>query len=205
MSRPVHFVPRHFFLKEFPAGTLPPISTTLKPDQPVSPDSDVPLSRFHVPAAWRVTLDIKKGDKMKLVKQLLEAKGHEVLSIDPDASVLDAVKLMAEKGVGALTVMDGSELIGIVTERDYARKIILKGRSSGTTTVREVMTLDVIATSGNESVEKCMNMMTDSRIRHLPVVDDGVVVGIISIGDLVKAVIADQKEEIEQLGHYISG
>jgi len=142
---------------------------------------------------------------MKLVKQLLEAKGHDVLSIDPDASVLDAVKLMAEKGVGALTVMDGSKLAGIVTERDYARKIILKGRSSDTTTVGEVMTPDVITTSGDGSVEKCMNMMTDSRIRHLPVVDDGVVVGIISIGDLVKAVIADQKEEIEQLGHYISG
>ncbi len=142
---------------------------------------------------------------MKLVKQLLEAKGHDVLSIDPDASVLDAVKLMAEKGVGALTVMEGSALVGIITERDYARKIILKGRSSDTTIVREVMTSEIITTSAGESVEKCMNMMTDSRIRHLPVVDSGVVTGIISIGDLVKAVIADQKEEIEQLEHYISG
>lgn len=142
---------------------------------------------------------------MKLVKQLLEAKGHDVLSIDPDASVLDAVKLMAEKGVGALTVMEGSALVGIITERDYARKIILKGRSSDTTTVREVMTPEIITTSAGESVEKCMNVMTDSRIRHLPVVDDGVLTGIISIGDLVKAVIADQKEEIEQLEHYISG
>jgi CBS domain-containing protein len=142
---------------------------------------------------------------MKLVKHLLETKGHDVLSIDPDASVLDAVKLMAEKGVGALTVMVDSELVGVITERDYARKIILKGRSSDTTTVREVMTPDVITTSSSESVEKCMNMMTDSRIRHLPVVDDGVVTGIISIGDLVKAVIADQKEEIEHLEHYISG
>jgi CBS domain-containing protein len=142
---------------------------------------------------------------MKLVKQLLAAKGHDVLSIEPDASVLDAVKLMAEKGVGALTVMNGPELAGIVTERDYARKIILKGRSSDTTTVGEVMTPEVITTSSSGSVEKCMNMMTDSRIRHLPVVDEGVVVGIISIGDLVKAVIADQKEEIEQLEHYISG
>ncbi len=142
---------------------------------------------------------------MKLVKQLLEVKGHDVLSIDPDASVLDAVKLMAEKSVGALTVMEGSELVGIITERDYARKIILKGRSSDTTTVREVMTPKIITTSAGESVEKCMNVMTDSRIRHLPVVDDGVLTGIISIGDLVKAVIADQKEEIEQLEHYISG
>lgn len=142
---------------------------------------------------------------MKLVKQLLEAKGHEVLSIKADASVLDAVKRMAEKGVGALIVMDGSELVGIVTERDYARKIILKGRASDSTTVGEIMSTDVITTSGAASVEKCMNMMTDSRIRHLPVVEDGVLTGIISIGDLVKAVIADQKEEIEQLEHYISG
>lgn len=165
----------------------------------------MPLSRCHVSAAWRPSLDIKKGDKMKLVKQLLASKGNDVLSIEPDASVLDAVKLMAEKGVGALTVMNGSELAGIVTERDYARKIILKGRSSDTTTVGEVMTREIITTSGSGSVEECMNMMTNSRIRHLPVVDDGVVIGIISIGDLVKAVIADQKEEIEQLEHYISG
>ena len=142
---------------------------------------------------------------MKLVKQLLEVKGHDVLSIGPDASVLDAVKLMAEKGVGALTVMEGTRMVGVVTERDYARKIILKGRSSDTTTVGEVMTSEVITTSGSGSVEQCMNVMTNSRIRHLPVVDDGVVTGIISIGDLVKAVIADQKEEIEQLEHYISG
>jgi CBS domain-containing protein len=142
---------------------------------------------------------------MKLVKQLLEVKGHEVLSISPDASVLDAVKLMAEKGVGALTVMEGSTLAGVITERDYARKIILKGRSSDSTTVREVMTPEVITTTSDGSVEKCMNMMTDSRIRHLPVVDDGIVTGIISIGDLVKAVIADQKEEIEHLEHYIAG
>jgi CBS domain-containing protein len=158
-----------------------------------------------VHAAWRPSLDIKKGEKMKLVKQLLEVKGHDVLSIGPDASVLDAVKLMAEKGVGALTVMEGTRMVGVVTERDYARKIILKGRSSDTTTVGEVMTSEVITTSGSGSVEQCMNVMTNSRIRHLPVVDDGVVTGIISIGDLVKAVIADQKEEIEQLEHYISG
>jgi CBS domain-containing protein len=140
---------------------------------------------------------------MKLVKQLLEAKGCHVLSISPDASVLDAVKLMAEKGVGALTVMEGTTLVGVITERDYARKVILKGRASDTTTIREIMTSEVITTTGDESVEKCMNMMTDGRMRHLPVVDDGRVVGIISIGDLVKAVIADQKEEIEHLEQYI--
>lgn len=140
---------------------------------------------------------------MKLVKQLLEAKGHDVLSISPDASVLDAVRLMAQKGVGALTVMEGSTLVGVVTERDYARKVILKGRASDTTTIREIMTSEVITTTGDESVEKCMNTMTDGRMRHLPVVDNGDVVGIISIGDLVKAVIADQKEEIEHLEQYI--
>jgi len=142
---------------------------------------------------------------MKLVKQLLDAKGHDVLSVSPDASVLDAVKLMADKGIGALIVMDGTAMVGMVSERDYARKVILKGRSSDTTTVREVMSTDVISTTGAASVDKCMNLMTDSRIRHLPVIDDGSVTGIISIGDLVKAVIADQKEEIEQLEHYIAG
>ena len=142
---------------------------------------------------------------MKLVKQLLDAKGHDVLSVSPDASVLDAVKLMADKGIGALIVMDGTAMVGMVSERDYARKVILKGRSSDTTTVREVMSTDVISTTGAASVDKCMNLMTDSRIRHLPVIDDGSVTGIISIGDLVKAVIAGQKEEIEQLEHYIAG
>lgn len=142
---------------------------------------------------------------MKLVKQLLDAKGHDVLSISPQESVLDAIKLMAEKGVGALAVMDSDRLAGIVTERDYARKVILKGRSSESTSVAEIMTGSVITTSGEESVDRCMNKMTDEKIRHLPVVAGDSVVGMISIGDLVKAVIADQKEEIEHLEHYISG
>ena len=142
---------------------------------------------------------------MKLVKQLLDAKGHDVLSIAPDASVLDAIKLMAEKSIGALAVMDGSKLVGIVTERDYARKVILKGRSSEKTPVSEIMSSDVLTTNGAETVQICMNQMTDRKIRHLPVVDGDAVVGMISIGDLVKAVIADQKEEIEHLEHYISG
>ena len=142
---------------------------------------------------------------MKLVKQLLDAKGHDVLAISPQESVLDAIKLMAEKGIGALAVMDGDHLAGIVTERDYARKVILKGRSSESTPVAEIMTGTVITTSGDESVDRCMNKMTDEKIRHLPVVAGDSVVGMISIGDLVKAVIADQKEEIEHLEHYISG
>jgi CBS domain-containing protein len=142
---------------------------------------------------------------MKLVCHLLDSKGRDVLSIAPDASVLDAIKLMSDKAIGALVVMDGDRLAGIVTERDYARKVILKGRASDTTPVREIMTVDVLTTSSNESVEKCMNTVTDKRIRHLPVVDNGKVCGIISIGDLVKAIIADQQHSIEQLEHYISG
>jgi len=142
---------------------------------------------------------------MKLVKHLLDSKGHDILSITPDASVLDAIKLMAEKGVGALIVMQGAELAGIVTERDYARKVILKERSSHETAVRDIMSASVITAGNDNNVEQCMNLMTDQRVRHLPVVEDGNVVGMISIGDLVKAVIADQKQEIEHLEHYISG
>ena len=142
---------------------------------------------------------------MKLVKQLLDSKGHDVLSVPPSASVLDAIKLMAEKGIGALVVLNGDELAGIVTERDYARKVILKGRSSQDTPVEDIMTPDVLTTSGDRTIDSCMNMMTEKHIRHLPVVDGDKVTGMISIGDLVKAIIADQREEIEQLEHYISG
>jgi len=142
---------------------------------------------------------------MKLVKHLLDSKGHDVLSIAPTASVLDAIKLMAEKGIGALIVLDGEALAGIVTERDYARKVILKGRSSHETPVKDIMSADVLTTSADQTVDSCMNMMTDRRIRHLPVVDGDKVTGMVSIGDLVKAIIADQKEAIEQLEHYITG
>ncbi len=142
---------------------------------------------------------------MKLVKHVLDAKGHDVLSISPTESVFDAIKLMGDKGIGALIVMDGDALAGIVTERDYARKVILKGRSSHETPVKDIMTAGVFTTSADQTVDSCMNVMTDKRIRHLPVVDDGKVTGMVSIGDLVKAIIADQKEEIEQLEHYISG
>lgn len=142
---------------------------------------------------------------MKLVKHLLDEKGREVLSIAPDASVLDAVRMMAERSVGALLVMDGDRLLGIVSERDYARKVILKGRASDDTPVRDIMTADVATTTSEANVQKCMEMITDRRIRHLPVVDGDRVTGVISIGDLVKAIIADQQHEIDQLGQYISG
>lgn len=141
---------------------------------------------------------------MKLIKHLLDAKGRDVESITPDGSVLDAIMQMAEKGIGALLVLEEGTLAGIVTERDYARKVILKGRSSKGTPVRDIMTADVITVTSDDSVQKCMNVMTEKYCRHLPVVDNGEISGMISIGDLVKAIIADQKEEIEQLEHYIS-
>ncbi len=142
---------------------------------------------------------------MKLVKHLLDTKGRHVWSIAPDASVLDAIKMMAEKSIGSLLVMEGETLRGIITERDYARKVIVKGRSSETTPVADIMTTDVQTTSSGETVNKCMNLMTDLRIRHLPVVEDDRVIGLISIGDIVQAIIADQQEEIEHLEQYISG
>ena len=142
---------------------------------------------------------------MKLVQHLLDRKGRELISIVQDASVFDAIKLMADRGVGSLLVMDDTDLKGIVTERDYARKVIIKGRSSESTQVREIMSIDLITATSQQSVNECMTMMTDKRIRHLPVVAGDEVVGLISIGDLVQAIISDQQEEIEQLGHYIIG
>jgi CBS domain-containing protein len=142
---------------------------------------------------------------MKLVQHLLDRKGRELISIVQDASVFDAIKLMADRGVGSLLVMDGPELKGIVTERDYARKVIIKGRSSESTQVGEIMSTDIVTATSQQTVNECMTMMTDRRIRHLPVVVGDEVVGLISIGDLVQAIISDQQEEIEQLGQYISG
>jgi CBS domain-containing protein len=142
---------------------------------------------------------------MKLVRQLLDYKGSAVVSAAPSDSVLDAIKLMAEKGIGALAVMDGAKLVGIFTERDYARKVVLRDKSSRDTPIRDIMSDKVHTAALADTVDHCMNVMTDERIRHLPVVDHGQVVGMISIGDLVKAVIADQREAIEHLEHYITG
>ncbi len=142
---------------------------------------------------------------MKLVKHLLDAKGRHIISVSPDSSVLEAIKIMADKNIGALVVMQDDKLAGIVSERDYARKVIVKGRSSKSTQVAEIMTADVTTTSSDQTVDECMAMMTEMRIRHLPVVEDDRVIAMISIGDLVQAIIADQKEEIEHLEHYISG
>ena len=143
---------------------------------------------------------------MKKVRELLKQKGSFVWSIGPDASVYDALALMAEKNIGALLVMEDERLIGIISERDYARKVVLAGRVSKETLVGDVMSTTVIFAEPSETVEECMALMTEKRIRHLPVIqDDGKLLGMVSIGDLVKEVIAEQQFMIEQLEHYISG
>jgi len=142
---------------------------------------------------------------MKTVRDILAVKGREVWTVEPDATVFDALGRMAQKGVGALVVLDGEKIAGIISERDYARKVILLGRSSPTTRVKEIMTSHVVYTRLEQPIEECMAIMTDKRVRHLPVVEGGKLIGLISIGDLVKSIIADQKFMIEQLERYITG
>jgi len=141
---------------------------------------------------------------MKTVKHLLIEKGDEVWSIAPDASVFDAIAMMAEKGIGALPVTRDDRLVGIVSERDYARKVILQGRSSKDTPVAEIMTTEVICADPRQSIEECMQLMSDRRIRHLPVKEEGRLAGVISIGDVVKAIIAEKQYHIEQLETFIA-
>ena len=140
---------------------------------------------------------------MRSVQQLLEEKAQRLLSIKPTASVLDALKLMAEKDVGALVVLDGEKLVGIFSERDYARKIILFGKSSQDTSVGEIMTPRVVCVRPEETADQCMSLMTEKRVRHLPVLSEKKVIGIISIGDVVRAMISDQQQMIQQLEQYI--
>jgi len=142
---------------------------------------------------------------MNTVRQLLQAKGHDIWAISPDATVLDALKLMADKNIGAVLVIDHGNLVGILSERDYARKVILKGKSSKDTPVREIMTDKVVCVRPDQTVEECMALMTGKHIRHLPVLEDGQLVGVISIGDAVKAIIANQAFTIESLEKYILG
>lgn len=141
---------------------------------------------------------------MRTVRQLLEAKAPEIYAIGPDAPVIDAIRLMAEKRIGAVLVMEGTRLVGILSERDYARKIVLQGRSSSDTPVSTIMTADVITVRPDDSADHCMQVVTEQRIRHLPVVRGGEVIGVVSIGDLVKAVIEDQQVELDQLQRYIA-
>jgi len=140
---------------------------------------------------------------MKTINEILQSKPYGVLSISPEASVLDALKLMADKEVGALVVLEDEGLAGIFSERDYARKVTLHGKSSKDTSVREIMTSKVVYVRPEQSVEECMALMTDKRIRHLPVLQDNRVIGVISIGDVVKEVISEQRFVIEQLEQYI--
>ncbi len=143
---------------------------------------------------------------MKLLAQVLKSKPDQTTyTIAPTASVFDAVKLMAEKGIGALVVTEGEKVIGLLSERDYARKVILLGRASRQTSVQEIMTSPTIYVRPDQTNEECMALMTESRQRHFPVMEDGKLVGIVSIGDLVKDIISEQKFIIEQLEHYIVG
>jgi CBS domain-containing protein len=143
---------------------------------------------------------------MTTAAQVLRSKADKTIhTTTPAASVFDAVKLMAEKNIGSLLVMEGRAVVGLVTERDYARKIVLLARSSKETPVRDIMTSPVMYVRPDQTSEECMALMTENRVRHLPVMDDGTLIGVISIGDLVKDVISEQKFIIQQLQHYIAG
>ncbi len=142
---------------------------------------------------------------MNTIRQLLQTKGHDLWSARPDTSVYDALQLMDEHSIGALLVLDGDDLVGIFSERDYARKVVLKGKTSRGTTIGEIMSRRVSCVRTDQTIEECMALMTDKHIRHLPVLEDDKLVGVISIGDVVKAVISEQEFVIEQLENYITG
>jgi CBS domain-containing protein len=142
---------------------------------------------------------------MTTIRHVLDKKGHDVTVIHPDASVFDALRLMAEHNIGSLVVLEDDKLVGIIAERHYAREIVLKGKTSQGTLVRDIMSTKVICTRPDQSVEECMAVMTARAVRHLPVLEHGRLVGIVSIGDMVNSVIGDQKFIIEQLEHYIHG
>lgn len=141
---------------------------------------------------------------MKQAKNILDSKGSDIWAVNPESTVLDAIRVMADKRIGALLVMKGDSLAGVFSERDYARKVVLMGKSSRETAVGEIMTSEVVVSTPENTIEECMSLMTTKRIRHLPVVADNKVVGVLSIGDLVNAIIEDQQHHIEQLESYIT-
>jgi len=142
---------------------------------------------------------------MNIVSRILQTKGSDIFSIEPDRSVFDAVTIMADKGIGAVLVIENTEILGIITERCYAREVILKGKSSRDTAVREIMMTDTPRVTPESTVQECMALMTDKFIRHLPVMDQDRLVGLVSIGDLVKAIIDEQQSTIKDLQRYIAG
>ncbi len=142
---------------------------------------------------------------MNTLSQLLHGKGNQVWSIGPDATVYDAIHLMAEKGIGALVVLKDESLVGVISERDYARDVVLKDRSSKETLVKEIMSDKVVYADPHQTVDECLAVMTEKRIRHLPVMDGDQMIGLVSMGDLVKVIIAEQKLTIDQLERYITG
>ena len=141
---------------------------------------------------------------MTTVRQLLKEKGHNIFTVGPDETVFDAIRKMADENIGSLVVCEGKKLIGIITERHYARNVFLKGRASPSTLVKDVMETQVVFVRPDQTVDECMAVMSEKRVRHLPVMDRGKLIGIISIGDLVKHIISDQKFTIDQLTHFIS-
>jgi CBS domain-containing protein len=142
---------------------------------------------------------------MTTIRQLLREKGHKIHAVSPESTVYDAIRKMADENIGSLVVMEGGKIVGIITERHYARNVVLKGRASPATRVREIMENNVLYAQPDQSVEECMAIMTDKRVRHLPVIEQGKEIGLVSIGDLVKSIISDQKFTIDQLEHFIRG
>ena len=142
---------------------------------------------------------------MQLVSQILAAKGNEVWFVSPDSSVFDALKLMADKGIGAVLVCENDELVGIMSERDYARKVVLLGKASKNTPVRDIMSTRIFYVRPDQTIEDCMALMTNKRIRHLPVMKEDKLIGVLSIGDVVNAIISEKEYLIEQLENYIAG
>jgi CBS domain-containing protein len=142
---------------------------------------------------------------MTTIRQLLREKGNKICSVGPESTVYDAIRKMADEDIGSLVVMEGGKIVGIITERHYARNVVLKGRASPATRVRDIMENKVLYAQPDQSVEECMAIMTDKRVRHLPVIEQGKEIGLVSIGDLVKSIISDQKFTIDQLEHFIRG